>query len=382
VDAADEVRRRVVDPDGQPVRNATVASIWTANGYTPAGLRDLRQRFGNDDESLIKKMYSRTGVMCEFTPGVRSDAEGYFRITEQPPVRPILIIDEAGQQGAVFSRPNVGGANEIQLQPLVKLRGRVQSDERDYDNWSMVNLHVPSDVQNPLGKTHIAMCGTLDGRITFLVPPGIYYLSARTDAGLESIAHRVVATGDVKETDAGVLPLLIRPRIKDLADQGKWRGVNQRVGEVPPNLQARGVATDLNFASLKGKNVLLYFWSLNCSPCLSKGIPQLIKFHNEYAAFRDRFRIIAVCLDRDQEVKSLKNLESRLRPIEKNVWKSSLPFAIAIDTTIKNHEAFGLSAVGILVVIGPDGTIKSAGTVTKEGLSVVGQSIRDSPPGN
>ncbi len=46
---------------------------------------------------------------------------------------------------------------------------------------------------------------------------------------------------------------------------------------------------------LKGKVVVVYFWSFTCTPCKQKGVPTLIKLHEKYA--KDGLVILGVLLD-------------------------------------------------------------------------------------
>jgi thiol-disulfide isomerase/thioredoxin len=52
-----------------------------------------------------------------------------------------------------------------------------------------------------------------------------------------------------------------------------------------------------NLDNLKGKKVLLHFWSSTCAPCI-KEAPELVELNNDY---RDRLTVINVSLDTDQE---------------------------------------------------------------------------------
>ena len=47
-------------------------------------------------------------------------------------------------------------------------------------------------------------------------------------------------------------------------------------------------------------------------------LPQLMQFYDEHAAQRDKFEIVAFCVDHDGEMKSVADLYRHLKPIIEN----------------------------------------------------------------
>jgi AhpC/TSA family len=87
-------------------------------------------------------------------------------------------------------------------------------------------------------------------------------------------------------------------------------------------------------------------------------IPRLAKFYEDHKARRDRFEILAICMDPDAEVKSMADVDRRLEPIVKHVWGGKpLPFPILLDPTFQTWERYGLDGMGVVLLIDPEGNL-------------------------
>jgi alkyl hydroperoxide reductase subunit AhpC len=107
---------------------------------------------------------------------------------------------------------------------------------------------------------------------------------------------------------------------------------------------------------LKGKWVLLYFWGFDCAPCLRSGLPKMAKFYDDHADRRDRFEIVSICIDDDGRLKSMVDVDRKLEPIVKHIWGGkTLPFPIVLDASFQTLESFGVSTMGTVLLIDPDG---------------------------
>lgn len=143
--------------------------------------------------------------------------------------------------------------------------------------------------------------------------------------------------------------------------EGSWNDYTQHYGESPPQwhaTDARGVSKDARIADFRGKWVLIDFWGLSCRPCLTKGLPKLVKFYEEHASQRDQFEILSICIDYEGELKSMADVDRALEPIIKHVWGGkALPFPILLDPTFKTWERYGLPGLGTVILIDPDGNL-------------------------
>ena len=113
-------------------------------------------------------------------------------------------------------------------------------------------------------------------------------------------------------------------------------------GAVAPNFT---LPTDngstLSLSDYKGKYVLIDFWASWCGPCRAS-FPAIAKLHDQYAG---KLTIIGVSLDRG-EAAWRKALDE-----EKCTW------AQAWDQKGVAAKTYAVSAIPLLVLVGPDGKI-------------------------
>jgi hypothetical protein len=85
------------------------------------------------------------------------------------------------------------------------------------------------------------------------------------------------------------------------------------------------------------------------------GVPDSL--YEDHEADRDRFEIVAFCIDDDGELTSMAAVDRRLEPVVKHVWGGkSLPFPSVVDASFRTMENFGISTFGPLLV-DPEGTL-------------------------
>ena len=81
-------------------------------------------------------------------------------------------------------------------------------------------------------------------------------------------------------------------------------------------------------------------------------------FYEAHRDQRDRFEILSICIDVDGDLKSMADVDKGLEPIIKYVWGGkTLPFPILLDPTFRTWERYGLSGLGTVVLIDPDGNL-------------------------
>jgi thiol-disulfide isomerase/thioredoxin len=119
---------------------------------------------------------------------------------------------------------------------------------------------------------------------------------------------------------------------------------------------------------LKGKVVLLYFWSAWDTPSLEK-FPELIRFHKKYA--RDGLAIIVIH-DSSLDKKALIEQSGII------INLSNIGFRVAIDSPVtgpsdtqmkgkgKTVAAYGVTTFPAQALIGPDGKVQSFGVELPE----------------
>ena len=377
--SADEPKKvggRVLDEAGHPVPGASVSAVWSANGLS-------WEQFDAIPDAEFEKRWRNEGKMEPWGAfRVVTDADGRFSIPAPERMKSLLVYDRERRHGAVVifdaRRPEV--PIEVRLAPLVRIFGnnRLSGLEGPL-KFTCTYLHLPYEADDPLNRTRIAICGSMQHRFDFLVPPGTYDLSASSDspssATLES--RSITVTADQKEVDLG--GLVLRPRrggVQNLIDRAKakgtWGDYKQNFGKQPPPwhlTDAKGVARDAKLSDFKGKWAILYFWGPNCPPCLGKELPELMAFYEAHKARRDRFEILAFCCDFGETLQDIPALERHLAHVKKAVWGGKdLPFPVLLDNTFQTYERFGLEGNGVsnTLLIDPEGKLVEGDLKTLE----------------
>lgn len=113
--------------------------------------------------------------------------------------------------------------------------------------------------------------------------------------------------------------------------------------------QAPAVEFDLldgsrtSLAVLRGRPVLLVFWSTTCPPCLDE-IPDLVRLHDSLSP--RGLALIAVAMPYDPPVVVRDFARERL-----------LPYAIAIDVPGRAAQALGVASIPSAVLVDRDGRV-------------------------
>jgi thiol-disulfide isomerase/thioredoxin len=375
----------VVDENGTPVAHADVAFFWTANGplNDPSG-----KPYDFDTVEGRRVLSANLGKMFplgDIERPTKTGPDGRFSISIPGDRHHLLAMDHSRNRGGLVILPKGKGAADVQIRlgPMVRVRGSIEgpgAGERPTEPTVLALL--PDDPARPLDLTILTRCTAIDSRFEMSLPPGHYVLNisaSRDNFNEEANApnRELLLTGEISEIDLGVLRLspfkpTIRGRIERAKAVGTWGDYTKHYGEKPPQwhiLDARGVSKDAQISDFKGKWLLLYFWGLPCNPCISRGIPNLMKFYEEHQAQRDRFEILALYMDVEGEVKSVSDLDKRLQPVVKNVWGKPLPFPVLLDPSFTTMERYGLPGFGTLILIDPQGNlVKGDETVLAEKL--------------
>jgi peroxiredoxin len=97
----------------------------------------------------------------------------------------------------------------------------------------------------------------------------------------------------------------------------------------------------LSLHQLKGKAVLLNFWSTTCFPCLME-IPSLAKLHQLMAG--KPFQIMAITADSKESVSDF-------------LKENPIDLPIFLDPDHQAHDQFGVYAFPESYIVGPDGKV-------------------------
>ncbi len=369
-----EIRGSVIDEAGKPIADATVDYFWRANGSG-------RDRDGKpldlSKRENVKIFWDHLGEM-EHTGNqeFKTGPDGRFSLRMPEIHYAVMAMDRSRRLGGLVLLPKeeAGEPVEIRMAPMVRVCGSFEGPGAGQrPDWTHVHILVPDDPTRPLHSTRLVSCGSFEARFEVWLPPGSYVLQAHSQypdkdqfEG-EIIPDRgLVLKGDTLDVDLGRLtfspyPTQNRARKAKAEADGNWGDYTRHYGEKPPSLHvtdSRGVSKDAPLLSLHGKWVLVYYWGFGCSPCLRTGLPKLMRFTEEHSGERDRFEILAVCIDADGELKSMSDVDRKLEPIIKHVWGGKgLPFPVVLDATFQTWERYGLPGMGAVHLIDPQGNL-------------------------
>jgi uncharacterized protein (TIGR03067 family) len=287
----DKVTIRVTNPDGTPASGAVVSGMMTF---------DERKR-----EWLVSKSVTAGG---DGTARVDAALFRFFQLNARTADHK-LVAAESVSPARIQS-----GELTVPLQPAARLTTTVGCPE-------MAAAGIPvgwANVYLERDGRRLAACGTRDGKVAFVVPPGEYTLEGYAK---DFASVRVAVTVPPRKPEVAAPPIVLEASKLQLM-----------VGKPAPEL--RGVVGWKNadkpptLASLRGKVVLLDFWGYWCGPCIAK-MPELMTLHERY---KDKgLVVIAVHVDGDGEVDTAAKLDEKLAGFKKTAWAGKdLPFPVAL----------------------------------------------------
>ena len=361
---SEKMQGRVVDEKGRPVANASIDYFWRANGP------DKDQNGKPIDaatEEGNKLFWSRVGQMAPFRTA-KSGTDGRFSMERPENFYTLMAMDAERVRGGLAEIPKNDRAEiEIRLRPMVLVSGRFEGPEPGQrPDWTHVWTLVPEDPTRPLHMNRLVGCGSNEARFAMSLPPGRYVLDANDDTAHGRLQKEIILTGDTPEVDLGTLKLArvtrknINEKVKQSQTSGAMRDYKKHYGEKLPAwhiVDARGVSKNVQLSDYKGKWVLVNFWALNCKSCLKNHLPNLAKFYRDHQGQRDRFEILAICVDCDEKMTSIADVDRELEPIVKHVWDGKpLPFPVLLDPSMTTLERFGVPGYESILV-DPDGKL-------------------------
>jgi len=369
-----EIRGCVIDEAGNPVAGAAVDFFWRANGSGRD--RDGKPLDLTKDEN-VKIFWGHLGEMePTSTRAVRTGPDGQFSLKMSEIHYAVMAMDRSRRRGGLVVIPKGKESEpiEIPLSPMVRVRGSFEGPgAKQQPDWTHVYVNLPDDPTRPLHSTHLVSCGSFEAKFDIWLPPGPYVLNAYSQFADQDLlegelvpGREVVLKGDILDVNLGQLTFsphktLNSARKAKAEADGTWGDYTRHYGKKPPRwhiTDARGLSKDAQLSEFKGKWVLVDFWGFGCRPCLWTGLPKLMRFSEEHAAQRDRFEILALCIDSDGELRSMADVDRKLEPIVKHVWGGkTLPFPVLLDSTFQTWERYGLPGLGVVLLIDPQGNL-------------------------
>lgn len=367
---------QVVDEQGMPVEDFEAATFWSSNGkyWDEAGKRIQVTRLAD-----AGKVWKEEGVLAAPPDRLATRLpEGRFSLTvNRGPRVSVFAVDKRRERGGVVSVEQSAAERPvtITMAPLVRVTAEVYCSEAGKTpDWSIAVVHPLGDKSNYLQFTH---CGSLQGEISFLLPPGKYDFDVYSESPDARIRTPKVQAGKDAAADLPVRGIRVEiPRGKTTLDLGVLnvalprdkngiaRDYSQFYGKEPPELaitDARGVPKGVKLADFRGKWVLLDFWALWCGPCVGY-MPELTKFYDEHAADRDRFEILAICNTELEKARTIEAFDSLAAPLVKSGWDGrQLPFPVLVDGEGRTSGIYGIQRWPTVLLIDPEGHLVKDG---------------------
>lgn len=358
------IKGHIADAQGNPVAGAAIDFFWSANGPV---MDEAGQPLKLDNEEAITAYRGRFGQMAPILKAT-SAADGRFSIQRRGEFYTLMVMDAQRAQGGLVLIPKKydGSEIEVPLQPLTRVTGILAGPEPGRrPAEATVVVEVPEDPMRPLAMSRLVIGDTRDAKFLMSLPPGRYVLRAHDGDFKNELTKEFELNGDDADADLGVLALSsalpnINDRVKQSQESGAMGDYKKRYGQKLPDwhiVDARGVSKNLRIGDLKGRWVLINFWALNCGHCLKADLPRLAKFYHDHQNQRERFEILAICVDCNGKLKSVAEVDRELEPIVKYVWgEKPLPFPILLDPSMTTLERFGVPGYET-ILIDPEGRL-------------------------
>lgn len=314
-----KVTGTVVDGDGKAVANADVSAWW----------------------SHWKGTLAPDG-------GVKSGKDGTFTLDVEPEgsVPPTLLAYDADRKNAAVLTLGKEAAQKVTLKLLPACAVKVRFECPDMGIPFASTIEGVMRVQ-PSGSPFM-QCGSATQDAMLLLPAGLYaFDNASTDTLAREYPFEVPAL--TKELDLGTVNLDPTP-------------ISRQYGKPPLPLAISSVRdgpADLTLEKLKGKHVLVIFWALWCTPCITGTLPDAIAFYEKHPELRNKFEIVGV---HEPGVKSWEEYDAKAKTVIEKYWKGkTTKFPMLLDKNA--FKDYHIKLMPTEMLIGPDGNVLPHGSL-------------------
>jgi thiol-disulfide isomerase/thioredoxin len=359
--ASSRLTIKLVGPDGKPVMGALVGCHAGWSETTPPV---FRVSFWGPNRETISDEKGKVSIDKTIADQSRFPKADEPYVFSGPSWDGVIFAITRDQQLVGVKRVNeakVPAEVEVRMEPACRVTSPLIVPEQFKQPYVGVSEVRFAENDRSIGNAFCS-CFLAEPRFEFFLPPGKYCLGS--DGQYEQ-------NGRTRHTDVSTQFITVQPGQRELKLSTELNLSWQQLHLFDrPALELRKIKAWKNggpvkLADLRGKVVVLYFWSLACGPCLAE-MPELMKLHDE---LKDKnFVFISI---HDDAVSSVGDLDRRLAKVRAIQWKGrDLPFLTAIDgggeTAIEGTKliapgatfaAYGCHKFGIAVVIDRQGNV-------------------------
>lgn len=319
---------KVVDGDGKPVEGAVVCQNHVFSAESMAKTVEATVPASNKTDKAGAMTYDTDAAK---NPSYRPNGLLYVRHER----RKLVALEP-------ISPARIMTGLTVTLRPEAKLSGKV-----------VCNGGVEA------GPTSVFLCAhnviwvlafhSYKSEFEFVVPVGDYQLLARGEYLAEEIAKGENGYPSLSNT----VPVSVGPEGKEFKVEAKPTKVAELRGKDAPDLGEvaawKGEAVKLG--DLKGKVVLLKFFTTEEMTDIVHSMPALAEHHTHYAG--KGLVVIGVHFPSafNEQVVTVKQLDEKLAAIRTDKWPKEVPFPIALmkSQDAKATKAYGLGSLPILI---------------------------------
>jgi thiol-disulfide isomerase/thioredoxin len=292
-----DFRVRLVDENGSPVNHADVG-LYTYFGdtkFSETGWKyDMHTTSGED--------------------GIAQFADGALRLNGLS-----LVARQVDRKLVAMESLNPSDCANlytVRMRPECRVTGTLICKQLEAKGKSLQGINVNVFKE---GKYAIEYWCNQSPAFEFIMPPGEYKLSARSDlSGTYEVARAITIPSGKTTHDLGSIELPLT-------------ALKQLQGEKAPELcdiVAWKNSKPLTLSELQGKVVLLEFWGWWCGSCV-RDMPELFRLYDKY--HEDGLVIIGIHIDTTAKIDTADKLDKKLANARKDIWNGrDIPFPVAM----------------------------------------------------
>ncbi len=349
---------RLVGPDGKPVAGAIVGNhvLWSEDK-----LPKLKVNFWGPTKEIVSDDQGRVSVIrsARDKSPLPMDDEPYLFSQLQRAVIYAITPDHRLVGVKELNELDAPTEVEIRMEPTSRVAGSLTVPDmvRKDPHFLVASSVRMRDANHDSDEFFI--CNGKESRFELLLPSGTYSVSSSA------------SYGDARNTDIDGQTLTIHPGQPDVKLQielrTSWQQLHLFDRPAPELAQIKEWKNGgpVKLADLRGKVVLLDFWSFGCGPCVAD-MPALMELHDRY---KDKGLVIIAI--HDNSAQSIAEMEQHLQKPRKTLWNGrDLPFLVALDggettevagtggiSTGATFAAYGVVPLGTKILIDRHGNV-------------------------